>query len=193
MKGSSSSEETPLFPIHHKHRYDDAMLSLQNVSNVGSIDICSVIQHAYMAAVALITDVGIGHSLTKHELLGIERCSDNVYEHFHRTKRIFDDSGIFFDDETLEFDDVTSDEENDFDNDDEDDDDDRSNGFDDPDGDVEVMSSHRMDYHGVRLVNEVSPSSRCSYFEIKFNGQIKYLHKQSAVWLLTDKKKPSFI
>ena len=167
------SDETLCFLMHHMHFNHDAMLSLENVNNAYSIDLRLVIEHAYMAAVELINDVGIAHSLIKHGLQGLERCNDHVYEHFHRTKRIFDDSGILFEDEPSDFDDLTSDE----------DEDDPHGGFDASDRDAELISSQRTNYPGVRLVNEISQPSQCSYFEIKMNGQVKYLHKQSAVWL----------
>ena len=123
----------------------------------------------------------------KHKLLDLERSSDDIYQNFNRTQRVLDDSGILFDDDTPESKDLTTDDEFDVSDSDGNDDGpiDAVNGV---HNDVDVISSNRTVYPGLRLVDEVNPSCKSSYFEIRVNEQNRYLHKQSAVWLLTDQK-----
>ena len=194
IKDGTSFQDKLLFPTHHKHRDDDIILSSENIDNVGSIDINQVIRHSYKTALDMIDTVDISNSLKKHGLLDLEFSSSVVYENLNRTKRIFDDSGTSFDDDLSESDDASS-ADDDIHSDDEDDiiGDEENNrllvsAFEETDSDTEIISSNRAAYSGLRLVDEISSPLNRSYFKVKLNGQTKYLHKQSAVWLLTDQK-----
>jgi hypothetical protein len=48
-----------------------------------------------------------------------------------------------------------------------------------------VLNSTKSDFDRIRIVDRVNPALRQSYFKIKVNQNIKYLHKQSACWLLS--------
>ena len=51
--------------------------------------------------------------------------------------------------------------------------------------DEDILDSTKSDFNGIRIVDHINPTLRHSYFKIKINGNIKYLHKQSACWLLS--------
>lgn len=62
------------------------------------------------------------------------------------------------------------------------------NSSDDEDSIPNVTASGKSQFHGMRVFDTVCPSLRNSYFHVKIDGNKKYIHKQTACWLLTDDK-----
>ena len=54
------------------------------------------------------------------------------------------------------------------------------------DNDEDILNSTKSDFNGIRIVDSINPSLRQSYFKVKINDNIKYLHKQSAYSLLSN-------
>ena len=167
MKTAGSDEGKLIFPVHHKHQHDNDFFSSQHIDSIDSLDIGQVTQRSYITAIDMINFVGISSVLLKRHMFDIERTSTNVFNHLNRTRRIFDDSSLLFDDESDRCSIVSGNE---------------------LDSATETISSNQTAYSDLRLLEEISPSSTCSFVKIKSNGKIKYLHKRSAVWLLTDQR-----
>ena len=57
---------------------------------------------------------------------------------------------------------------------------------------TEVVSSFsggsKSKFHGMRVFDTIPPSHINSYFLVEIDEKKKYIHKQIACWLLTDKK-----
>jgi hypothetical protein len=49
-----------------------------------------------------------------------------------------------------------------------------------------ILNSTKSDFNGIRVVDNINPDFRQSYFKVKINENIKYFHKQSACWLLSN-------
>ena len=49
------------------------------------------------------------------------------------------------------------------------------------------MMTMRTNFNGMKIFDTVEPSRQDCYFKLKINGTFKFIHKQSAFWLLTDK------
>ena len=47
---------------------------------------------------------------------------------------------------------------------------------------------NKPQFQGIRIFNEIPPSQMKSCFRIKIHEKEKYIHKQTACWLLTDSK-----
>jgi len=54
------------------------------------------------------------------------------------------------------------------------------------DEEEDILNSTKSDFHGIRIVDDVNPDFRQSYFKVKIDENIKFLHKQSACWLLSN-------
>ena len=52
--------------------------------------------------------------------------------------------------------------------------------------DEDILNTKKSDFNGIRLVDHINRTLRQSYFEVKIDGNIKYIHKQSACWLLSN-------
>ncbi len=50
----------------------------------------------------------------------------------------------------------------------------------------DILNSTKSDFHGIRIIDNVNQDFRQSYFKIKINENIKFVHKQSACWLLSN-------
>jgi hypothetical protein len=59
---------------------------------------------------------------------------------------------------------------------------------DDPvsDDEEDILNSTKSDFNGIRVVDNINPDFRQSYFKVKINENIKYFHKQSVCWLLSN-------
>ena len=190
---ASADEEKLTFPVHQKHRHDENLLSLQKIEDIDYINIEQVIKQAYHTAVDMIKPMEISNLLIKYDMFDLDQSSSYIFNHMNRTNRIFDDSGVLIrdeDDNNEEDDDdnvLESEEDESFDESSDNESDRHSIPLhEDTDSDTEKISSSRTSYSGIRLTDNVSLGSQSSYFKVKINGKTKYLHKQSASWLLTD-------
>lgn len=50
----------------------------------------------------------------------------------------------------------------------------------------ENQNTDQQDFHGMRVVDEIPPHLKESYFKIHIHQQEKYIHKSTACWVLTD-------
>ncbi|CAF3052134.1 unnamed protein product [Rotaria sp. Silwood2] len=90
--------------------------------------------------------------------------------------------------EELESDDDEDDEDNDMEGDGQDEFDEILSDFknEDCNDDVEVLNSTRANFNGIKIVNNINPMLESSYFKLKINDKMKYFHKQSSCWLLSN-------
>ena len=52
----------------------------------------------------------------------------------------------------------------------------------------DLSDTEREIFHGCRIYDRVSPQLINKYFRIRLGSSFKYLHKQTACWLLTDSR-----
>jgi hypothetical protein len=45
----------------------------------------------------------------------------------------------------------------------------------------------KTNFNGMKICEEIGPRQQDSYFKVQINGVKKYIHKQSACWLLTER------
>jgi hypothetical protein len=59
---------------------------------------------------------------------------------------------------------------------------------DDPvsDDEEDILNSTKSDFYGIRVVDNINPDFRQWYFKVKIKENIKYFHKQSTCWLLSN-------
>ena len=54
-----------------------------------------------------------------------------------------------------------------------------------PNDDQNVLRCTKSSFHGIKIFDHINPNQMHPYFKVKINGKIKYLHKQSACYLIT--------
>ncbi|CAF3866556.1 unnamed protein product [Rotaria magnacalcarata] len=155
------------FPQHHKQ----SKISRNNVND------------AYQYVIKLMSPLNLHQWLRNQQTLSIKQLSANISQQFQRswTKELNanknDDSDTESDSETSDTmaDDASS-------NHDTDEDLDFENGVD------SIYNVTTSVHRGVRLVDDVKQEHAEKYFRVTLNNQIKFLHKQTACWLLEKDK-----
>ncbi|CAF1558925.1 unnamed protein product, partial [Didymodactylos carnosus] len=185
------SNESLLFPVHHKHRQDTHLLSTLHLEDIDELDIEQIILNAYYRAINLIQHSKISALLKERGIFALESLSNYVYKQLNTNSRLFDYSTQTTNDDSDELElDEDEDDADDTTNSDAEDNEEllESIGETGDNIDEEVMTSIKSTFSGINIVDKVSPHLNNSYFKIKINEDWQYLHKESACWILTDTK-----
>ncbi|CAF1333947.1 unnamed protein product [Rotaria sp. Silwood1] len=175
------------FPIHHKHKREHPLQSSHQLDNIDTLDIQKLISNAYDQALRLVKHSKILDKLNEHKINCLNDLSSYIFDMLNKNSRMINYS---FRTENNTPDEFGLDEEN------EDNDiinyapgqlideilfDAQSDGV--SDDDENILNSTKSDFNEIRIVDNINPAIRKSYFKVKINDNIKYLHKQSACWL----------
>ena len=190
-----------IFPVHHKHRKTRGASTMLKQNDIDQLDVENIIIDAYNKAVLMLDGLDVLNSLKRRGLLDINSLSEFFSRHWNSNSRIHDNSSkpLSKDSNMFETDDDDDEEEEDDDDDESDEAEDINENSDDEElnspfnttseeeeDDKEQIKSIKTDFSGIKLIDTIKPHLRKSYFEVQVNSETKYLHKQSACWLLTD-------
>ncbi|CAF4814541.1 unnamed protein product [Rotaria socialis] len=181
------SEHNFSFPKYHKHKHDDRLVLPDQLNEIDRLDIEQIINNAYDQATHIVQHSKMLDVLKRYDLIKLQSLSEFVFDNLSKTSKMRNFSSQItnyyvdeFDlDDKNDDDNVLNDEQNqlddeallDFENDD--------NVVDEKD----VLTSTKSEFNGIRIFDNIDPNLKQSYFKIKLNDKIKYLHKQSACWL----------
>ncbi|CAF2821613.1 unnamed protein product [Rotaria sp. Silwood2] len=188
------SENNLCFPLHYKHKHDDSLTSPDRLDEIDTLDVELVISNAYNQAINIVKHSKMLQTLTRNGITDIDNLGEFVFDSLRKTSKMFGHSSQATIDhnEELESDDDEhgdeDDEDNDMEDDGQDDFDEILSDFknEDCNDDAEVLNSTRANFNGIKIVDNINPMLKSSYFKLKINDKIKYLHKQSACWLLSN-------
>ncbi|CAM4866515.1 unnamed protein product [Rotaria socialis] len=187
-----------VFPVHHKHRKDRQSSFTQSQSDIDQIDIEQIITDAYHEAVDMLDRLEILNLLKEKRALCLNLLSEYMFKQLNSNSKMYDYSSQLsnIDDEEFELAD-----------DDDDDDDERADDLSMDDGNNDSTSSNddhtdddeqydtrnlinttKDDYVGIKIFNAIQTHIEHSYFEVTINDDMKYMHKETACWLLTGEK-----
>lgn len=174
------------FPIHHKHKQRDLLASSYELDDIDMLDIMELISSAYDKAIHLLEHSKIVDTLSKHNINCLSDLSSFIFNLLSKNSRMINYSFQTEDSIVEEFGLDEENEDNDVANDvfEQSTDElfDYEHDLDFGDGE-NILNTRKSDFTGIRIVDKINPSLRASYFKVKINGNIKYLHKQSAYWL----------
>jgi hypothetical protein len=51
----------------------------------------------------------------------------------------------------------------------------------------DAIETIKTNFNGIKIYNRIEPRMKDSYLQVKINDHQKFIHKQSACWLLTDR------
>jgi len=173
------------FPKHHKRRRKTAAAKklLFNSSSSDSLTYANIentVWRAYDDAYALLSGLGVNEALEKKKTTNIHQVSSFVRAQFEKkfeNVSYDDDDSFSSDDEDelnydLSSDATTSDEEL----------------SEDENYVPSISASSKSHFNGMRVFDTLSRSVSDSYFCVEIDGKKKYIHKQTACWVLTDNK-----
>ncbi|CAF4370405.1 unnamed protein product [Rotaria sp. Silwood2] len=188
-----------VFPVHYKHRHDHQSLATQSQREVDLIDVEQIITEAYHEAIDMLSGLEILNLLNDKNVLGLKPLSEYVFKQLNSNSKMYDYSSQLshMDDGEFEIDD-------DDDDDDDNDEDNRTaadlninDGFssnddyddeDEQDDTRNLINTTKEEFSGMKVLNTVQSHIENSYFKVKINDDTKYMHKQTACWLLTGEK-----
>ena len=172
---------------------------VQKFDSIDQLDVESVIANAFAQAIKLTAPLEIAKLLAEHDLLAMNSLSKYVFQQMNSNSKMFDYSTQTRRDDSDEF---SLDEDDEQEGEGEDEESDRSNtgntssSDNEIDGDISVdeedhgdngIETLKTNFGGMRIRDRIESRFQDSYFKMKINGQQKFMHKQSACWLLTDK------
>lgn len=192
---NNENESNLLFPIHYKHKNDNNSIIQENIEDIRDLDINQIVLNSYNMAVALIKPFDIIPLLKEYRIFELDSLSKYIFGHFNAKSRMVDDSMI-----SATYSTTTSDSELDSDDDYDDDDyadnnDEIDSIFDDnqslnesfdDDNDDENINSIKNDFNGIKIRDHINMQHKDRYFRMKINDTVKYIHKQTACWILTN-------
>ncbi|CAF3874537.1 unnamed protein product, partial [Rotaria magnacalcarata] len=181
------------FPIHHKHKREHLLPSSHQLDEIDALDIQQLILNAYEQALNLVKHSKLLDTLNEHKINCLDDLGNYIFNVLNTNSRMINYSFRTENNTSEEF---GLDEEND-DNDvvdyasdqliDEIPFDPQNENV--SDDDESILNSTKSDFNGMRIVDNINPALRQSYFKVKINNNIKYLHKQSACWLQSNQMK----
>ncbi|CAF5072903.1 unnamed protein product, partial [Rotaria sp. Silwood1] len=164
------------FPIHHKHKREHPLQSSHQLDNIDTLDIQKLISNAYDQALRLVKHSKILDKLNEHKINCLNDLSSYIFDMLNKNSRMINYS---FRTENNTTDEFGLDEEN------EDNDvinyapdqlideilfDAQSDGV--SDDDENILNSTKSDFNGIRIVDNINPVIRKSYFKVKINDNI---------------------
>jgi hypothetical protein len=182
------TESDLVFPLHHKHRNDDSSVSSDPIEEIGELDVKQVVLSAYNEAVEMIAETGILYGLEKFGILNLEELGRFIFDDLNKSSTVhhhFPETGNDADDDFESDEDgctIQEDQDQSIDTISSSGDEESGSGIDE-----ESWTSAKSDFGGIRIADNINPLLKESYFKIKINEKTKYLHKQSACWLLSNK------
>ncbi|CAF4041665.1 unnamed protein product [Rotaria magnacalcarata] len=184
----SEAKCDPSFPFHFLHHHKQR--KLQNftatacISNSLSIgDIEQIVRHAFADACELVSSLNV--TILNKAINSITMDEVNIFikNHLEKTIQINVLSQTASSDSESESDDEQNSYDTDYDSTLSGSDNDEDNS------DSECLSNvSNSTFRRMRIYDSIKPSVAQSYFKVTVNGQSKYLHKQTARWLLTHDK-----
>lgn len=187
------------FPNHHKMQQDHKRQSMQP-EKVNQQQIEEQVNRAYKDAISLLLPLGIKNVLEKSNIVNINQLSQHIYADLNKSTK----KANFFIPRTI--DECKNESDSDSDSDENvisEDQDDPSNELyswndEDENAEYEIEEDNLIGLlpqttnirlkpmKGVR--DEINPDLQDSYFLVNIHGKRKYLHKNTAIWYLSEEK-----
>lgn len=186
MKSSTPNTISLRFPKHYKHSKETSVSSaVLSVSPPTKDEIRQIVSSAFNDASRLLEKVGVCDSLKKNKMNTFKSLNTFIADRLNLTSA----RGGQFRSASSSFDAESENESDDeTDNDGPYDEDEFLDGSDDELNVYDLDGVREKSVHGVRLVDRVTPETASSYFKVRIEEKEKFLHKQTACWLLTEEK-----
>ncbi|CAF3873881.1 unnamed protein product [Adineta steineri] len=169
------------FPQHHKlSKASENVFELSKPTVVSKINIENAVHKAYEYVVHLLSPLKIKHFERNGQIITLNDLSNII----SRQLEVFWSAEIELnedatDDSDSKISDTTINELNGYDSDD---------LLESDDGNDSIHVTNMKNGQGIRVFDKVKQELAHTYFQVNINNEIKYLHKQTACWLLEKDK-----
>ncbi|CAF1921905.1 unnamed protein product [Rotaria magnacalcarata] len=195
-RGSQTGQYSFQFPQHHKNDKEAYDYSINNIKelNLTENDIEKIINRAFESAKHYVAMVNMTQLLKSKNIYSLPELSQFIKTILSKSSSKIvdytedDDSNYDSDDDEFEDDDdglaAFDDEDqmlsNTFDEDEEEEEDNITANY--------FSNVSRQNFKGCRIFDKIDPQQINKYFRISVDSSVKYIHKQSACWLLSTSK-----
>ena len=208
IKSSNAQQLAPAlrFPQHHKHARSSRASTASEIPSFSAGEIENIVRWAFNDATNLLEGVGIVDCLRKKKLSSFSAVNSFVQSYFQRNSTHdmmsqYDEEDDWVDEaldaveienaDSGQFDEEEGEEEEQLPR--SDSDVSASESEQDEDEGIEEIHIDGSDlavpvFSRMRVYERIRSQLKNSYFKIRINGTIKYLHKQTACWLLSEQK-----
>ena len=199
IKTNEESNDSPYalkFPVHHKNtcHFSNTTASNRNIMFNSINDIEQIIIKAYHSAEKILGNSQIESVLQEHQLNDINKLGLFIFDYLHRTSKTndhssFDNPVVMNDSSDSETSEDGTIEEQDTSDEDILDALGSSEELNGASGNgIDEIKTIKNQFYGVRIYDDVNSSHVQHYFKINVNNQQKFLHKQTAAYILTKDK-----
>ncbi|CAF1621515.1 unnamed protein product [Rotaria sordida] len=195
---NNQNENNLIFPVHHKYRNNNNLTLQERLEDIYDLDIDKIGFNSYKMAVDLIKPLNVIPILKEYHILELDSLSKYTFSQLNAKSKMIDSSIISTTcsksslHSELDTDDEEYDEDDYLNNNDEfisniyEDSQSLNDSFDDDDEEEENMNSIKTDFDGIKILDHIKMEQKDRYFKIKINDKVKYMHKQTACWILTN-------
>ncbi|CAF2099775.1 unnamed protein product [Rotaria magnacalcarata] len=194
-RGRQTGQYSFQFPQHHKNDKEAYDYSINNIKelNLTENDIEKIINRAFESAKHYVAMVNMTQLLKSKNIYSLPELSQFIKTILSKpSSKIVDyteddDSNYDSDDDEFEDDDdglAAFDDEDQM----------LSNTFDEDEDEEDNITANylsnvsRQNFKGCRIFDKIDPQQIKKYFRISVDSSVKYIHKQSACWLLSTSK-----
>ncbi|CAF1933262.1 unnamed protein product [Rotaria magnacalcarata] len=195
-RGRQTGQYSFQFPQHHKNDKEAYDYSINNIKelNLTENDIEKIINRAFESAKHYVAMVNMTQLLKSKNIYSLPELSQFIKTILSKSSSKIvdytedDDSNYDSDDDEFEdnddglaaFDDEDQMLSNTFDEDEEEEEDNITANY--------FSNVSRQNFKGCRIFDKIDPQQINKYFRISVDSSVKYIHKQSACWLLSTSK-----
>ena len=191
IKSKTNSKSTTVkiqFPNHHKTQHDQQK-PMNEPEKISKQQIEEEVHRAFKDALDLVAPLGILQDLKKENIVTLDQISKHIRCYFQNSSRKIDFLNPTKDDEEMVQSDSDSDESDTHDG-----DQDATDLYDseNDEDDCAVSSISNTSSRSLQMMkgvrDSINPDLKDSFFLVNIDGRKKYLHKNTAIWYLTDEK-----
>ncbi|CAF1501093.1 unnamed protein product [Rotaria sp. Silwood1] len=190
-RGDQMGEYSFQFPEHHKNNKEILNYSFKNIQqlNITEHDIEKIINCAFETAQEYVSMVNMTSLLKDKNIYSLPQLSKFVKAVLSKSCSTIvdysedDDSDKDSDDDEFEDDEDIFDDEDQIPN--------IIDEYDDNEGNIisnSLSNISQQNFKGCRIYDRINPQQMKKYFRINIDSSVKYIHKQTACWLLTTSK-----
>ncbi|CAF1124164.1 unnamed protein product [Adineta ricciae] len=183
------------FPKHHKNHEETFDYSVETIDklNLTKIDIEKIIKRAFESAKEYVSMVNMTHLLKKKKVYSLSDLSQFMKISLQKSSSKVIDYTEDVDSDEDDIEDQYGDEENDSETLGSDNQMSTDNIIDDAEEDGCVLATdlseiERKNFDGCRIYDNINPQQIKKYFHIRIGTSYKYIHKQTACWLLSNSR-----
>ncbi|CAF4661231.1 unnamed protein product, partial [Rotaria sp. Silwood2] len=77
------------FSIHHKHKHDDSLISIDRLDEINTLDLEQIILDAYNQAISIVHHSKMLQALKQNNIINLKTLSEFVFDSLRKSSKMF--------------------------------------------------------------------------------------------------------